>query len=63
MVKSFQPEHKSQSVRSNRLATATWIATVMATYFRDDPNIGIGRMKQKLKEKYGLTGLSKHKLF
>ena len=63
MVKSFQPEHKCQAVRSNRLATATWIATVMAIDFRDDPNIGIGRMRQKLKEKYGLTSLSKHKLF
>ena len=63
MVKKLMSEHRCQDVRTNRLATSKWIAKVLATDFRDDPNMSLGNIRQKLQDRYGLTGLPKCKLF
>ena len=35
----------------------------LAIDFRDDPNMSLGNVRQKLQDRYGLTGLPKCKLF
>ncbi|KAL5568681.1 hypothetical protein UlMin_025256 [Ulmus minor] len=63
MVKSFISEHKCQAVRNNRVASSAWIAKVLATDFRDDPTMSLANIRQKLKDRHGLTNLTDCKLF
>ena len=63
MVKTYNPQHQCQAVRNNRITSATWIARVLASDLRDDPNMKLGVMRQKLKDKFGLTDILKAKLF
>ena len=63
IVKKFMSEHRCQAVRTNMLDSSNWIARVLATDFRDDPNMFLANIKQKLQDRYGLTGLPNCKLF
>ncbi|KAL5571202.1 hypothetical protein UlMin_020799 [Ulmus minor] len=63
MVKSFISEHKCQAIRNNIVASSAWIAKVLATDFRDDPTMSLANIRQKLKDRHGLTNLTDCKLF
>ena len=52
MVKSFNNQHKCQEIRANRKASSNWIARVLANDLRDDPNMKLRVMKQKLKDRF-----------
>ena len=63
MVKTFYNVHLCQAVRNNKNANSGWMAKVLAADFLADPNMSLKNMKNKLKDKNGVTGLSKAKLF
>ncbi|KAL5573091.1 hypothetical protein UlMin_022688 [Ulmus minor] len=63
MVKTLQDEHLCQAIRNNKNATLTWIARVLGPEFLADPNMRLTNIRKKLKDKFGVTGLSKAKLF
>ena len=63
MVKSSNYQHKCQLVKANRKASSNWMARVLANDLRVDPNMKLGVMKQKLKNRFALTGIAKAKLF
>ena len=63
MVKTLQDEHLCQAVRNNKNATSTWITRVLGPEFLADPNMRLKNIRKKLKDKFGVTGLSKAKLF
>ena len=63
MIKTYSADHTCQAVRNNEHTFAKWIARVLRDEFRVDPFFSLKSIRQKLKDKYGLTGLHKSKIF
>ncbi|KAH7838397.1 hypothetical protein Vadar_025863 [Vaccinium darrowii] len=53
-IKKLRSEHNCSRIVKNSDATSPWIAKKLLTSFRENPNMGIDTMQEKLAEMYGI---------
>ena len=54
MIKTFTNRHTCTQVRSNRIATSTWLAKHLLDSFKIHPNMSIDAMRAEIKNRFGL---------
>ncbi|KAH7856900.1 hypothetical protein Vadar_006704 [Vaccinium darrowii] len=53
-IKTYTPEHTCSRVNQNEDATSTWIARKLLQDFKDNPQLGLDAMQEKLNTRYGI---------